>query len=708
VLAVLLLAVGCEFKSDDFSAPTLGTRWKVVDPVGDGTVALGSSPEGPSLELTVPAGTNHDPWTPNESLRAVQRVDDGDLGIEAKFDSVPSERYQTQGLLFQEDLDTFLRFDYFWNGSTLRAFVAVLDDGIITPLLNTAVPVGPSLYLRVDRTGDTWSLATSVDGDTWVGRTTFDRALALDSVGVFAGNFAPPGGSAPAYTARVDYVFNTARPIEDEDGAGTGRHLEVEIEGGGSVTREPDQPTYDDGQEVVLTAVADPGWAFVGWSGAASGSDNPTVVTIEGPTTVGASFTLLPDDQPPQISDLVIDATSSGAQVEFTTDEFALGAVSYGLTPALELGVVDELTPAQAHDLSITGLDADTEYHLHVSATDAAGNSSTSDIVTFTTAANTGPMIDVWYGDTQAAGVPGRPQTWVNIVGNVSDPFGVASLSYSLNGGPPQPLSLGPDTRRLLEPGDFNVEIDFDALAPGANTVEIVALDDLGAPTSRVVTVLQQGTGPWPLPYATSWATASSVTEQAHVIDGRWSLDGATVRTEHVGYDRLLAIGDRTWSNYEVTVPITLQAVEPLNQPPSNGAALGLLVNWQGHSAVGSEQPRRGFEPLGAYASFRWGPTGSRRWQLIGSFGQPQSGQSNPVWNVGETYILKVRSETVAEGLRVSMKYWLAGTAEPAAYQLTSLDADTNASGSVVLLAHHVDAAFGDVVVEPLGGGAGG
>ena len=78
------------------------------------------------------------------------------------------------------------------------------------------------------------------------------------------------------------------------------------------------------------------------------------------------------------------------------------------------------------------------------------------------------PIIDVWYGLNQEFGQIGRPQEWVNIVGNVSDPDGadITSLTYSLNGGPPLPLSIGRDNARLEKTGDFNAEIDADDLIP--------------------------------------------------------------------------------------------------------------------------------------------------------------------------------------------------------------------------------------------------
>ncbi len=67
--------------------------------------------------------------------------------------------------------------------------------------------------------------------------------------------------------------------------------LAVTIEGSGSVAIEPIQATYIYGTEVTLTATADPSWSFAGWSGDASGSDNPLTFAIQGDTSITALFT---------------------------------------------------------------------------------------------------------------------------------------------------------------------------------------------------------------------------------------------------------------------------------------------------------------------------------------------------------------------------------------------------------------------------------
>ncbi|MBW3547778.1 MAG: DUF1349 domain-containing protein, partial [Actinobacteria bacterium] len=201
------------FVSDDFSSTPLDPRWTVVDPVGDGTVAITGTEVGDGhLELSVPAGTSHDAWKTNRSLRAMQAAADEDFEVEARFDSLPSARYQMQGVLVEQDADDWLRFDFFHDGKSLRAFAAKTVAGSSTALINVSVPSGSPLYLRVARQGGQWTMSYSYDGSAWTTAGSFSHALAVSAIGPFVGN-AGSSGTQPAFTASVDYFFNTASPI---------------------------------------------------------------------------------------------------------------------------------------------------------------------------------------------------------------------------------------------------------------------------------------------------------------------------------------------------------------------------------------------------------------------------------------------------------------------------------------------------------------
>jgi len=60
----------------------------------------------------------------------------------------------------------------------------------------------------------------------------------------------------------------------------------------GSITKNPDQLTYDYGTTVQLTAVPNTGYNFVNWSGDTSGGANPITILIDGDKNITANFSI--------------------------------------------------------------------------------------------------------------------------------------------------------------------------------------------------------------------------------------------------------------------------------------------------------------------------------------------------------------------------------------------------------------------------------
>jgi PKD repeat protein len=685
--------------SDDFNAPLLDGIWTFQDPVGDGSYELvGAGTSDARLRLSVPAGTNHDVWTGgNRSVRVMQPALDDDFEIEVKFESLPTQRFQLQGLLIEQDPQNFLRVDFYSDGSVLRLFAARFVNGVPTTLRSQTITAAPTLYLRLTRQGDTWTPQYSYDGVSWIGVSGFTHALAVTSVGVFAGN----AGGNPAFTAVVDYFFNTAAPIVPEDGLaclpGELFSLTTTVFGPGSVQRTPDQATYGCGETVTLTAQPQPGAEFTGWGGALSGTTTPVGLTLEADTTVTADFAA--DTTPPVISNVQVTAGQTAATVSWTTDEPSTGVVAYGETPAYELGSADSPL-GTSHSVSLTALAAGTGHHYQIQATDAAGNTASTADLSFTTSGGQGgnspPVIDVWYGPYQPFGYLGVPQRWINVLGNVSDPDGISSLSYSLNGGPARPLSIGPDDRRLAEAGDFVIEIDYMELAPepGLNDVVIAATDSLGSTSLETVTVDFGNSGPWPQPYTIDWDTQASVQDAIQVVDGNWVVTSQGVRTLQIDYDRLLAVGDLDWQSYEITVPITIHGSEP-SGPLSGAPGVGIILRWTGHtdSPVVCAQPHCG-----------WLPSGPIGWWRSGRFTLDDEWDPSVSLQVGVTYVWKMRVQSTQANGQVyhsySLKVWQDGETEPTQWNLTKTYAGgLVTSGSALLIAHHMDVTFGDLTV---------
>jgi hypothetical protein len=209
----------------------------------------------------------------------------------------------------------------------------------------------------------------------------------------------------------------------------------------------------------------------------------------------------------------------------------------------------------------------------------------------------------------------------------------------------------------------------------------------------------------WPSTYTVDWSTVTDIQDVAQVVDGQWTVNGDTVATGETGYDRLIAIGDRTsYRDYEITAPVTILALDPDN--PDSTYAVGFLVRWQGHSVRDDSQPAWGYFPLGALGLYRWDGNHGRLWMAGNNYTEIVEDASGKTLQLGVPYVFKARVQTTPEigGSTYSLKVWREGDPEPANWDLTLQTGEEDLSaGSVLLLAHYVDAAFGTVTITPLG-----
>ena len=99
--------------------------------------------------------------------------------------------------------------------------------------------------------------------------------------------------------------------------------LTTSVTGQGTISAQPNQPAgYFIGQQVTLTATPAVGWAFVAWSGDASGTSPTTTITIAGATNVTAAFTQLP---PVTLTTSTAGNGTGTIQINPDKDEYAVG-----------------------------------------------------------------------------------------------------------------------------------------------------------------------------------------------------------------------------------------------------------------------------------------------------------------------------------------------------------------------------------------------
>lgn len=204
--------------SDNFDEPSLNTSlWKLENPLGDGTVSM----SGSGVTLNVPRGSNHDLWTSgNNAVRIVQPVANGDFSVDARFQSAVEIGNQDEGILVEQDGSDFLRFDIEYQSSIGPVlFAAGINGANPTTFFSTPIslPKGP-VVLRLARSGNAWTASWSTDGTNFTVAGNFTFGLNVAAVGPYAGSSNVTAADTPAFTATVDYFFNTANPIANQDG----------------------------------------------------------------------------------------------------------------------------------------------------------------------------------------------------------------------------------------------------------------------------------------------------------------------------------------------------------------------------------------------------------------------------------------------------------------------------------------------------------
>lgn len=224
--------------------------------------------------------------------------------------------------------------------------------------------------------------------------------------------------------------------------------LLTSVSGSGSVTRQPNQPTYHYGDGVTLTATAATGWHFVGWSGDLSGSTNPATLTITGNRSVVATFA-------PNEYTLTVNV-GSGGSVTRSPDRpsYTHGTVvTLTATPAPGWrfvgwsgdlsGSANPATMTMNGNRTVTATFAQIEYTLNVTT---VGGGSVSrnpsqatyhygDLVNLTAIADEGWQFSAWSGDLTGSTNP----TAFTIYGHQAVTATFTRLGYTLetavNGG---------------------------------------------------------------------------------------------------------------------------------------------------------------------------------------------------------------------------------------------------------------------------------
>jgi peptidoglycan/xylan/chitin deacetylase (PgdA/CDA1 family) len=93
-----------------------------------------------------------------------------------------------------------------------------------------------------------------------------------------------------------------------------------------------------------------------------------------------------PDTTAPVISNVTVSATANSATITWTTNEASDSKVEYGSTKAFDLTAKTDSAMTTSHSVTLTDLTASTMHNYRITSKDAAGNTTTSDELSFVTA----------------------------------------------------------------------------------------------------------------------------------------------------------------------------------------------------------------------------------------------------------------------------------------------------------------------------------
>ena len=192
--------------------------------------------------------------------------------------------------------------------------------------------------------------------------------------------------------------------------------LTVNATSGGSVN--PSTGTYNANEVVNVTATPDAGYQFDGWSGDASGTDNPLAVTMDANKTITATFSEIP---PVQFG-LTVNATSGGSVNPSTGTYNANEVVNVTATPDAGYqfdgwsgdasGTDNPLAVTMDANKTIMATFSEIQFGLTVNATSggsvnpSTGTYNANEVVNVTATPDAGYQFDGWSGDASGTDNP--------------------------------------------------------------------------------------------------------------------------------------------------------------------------------------------------------------------------------------------------------------------------------------------------------------
>ena len=150
------------------------------------------------------------------------------------------------------------------------------------------------------------------------------------------------------------------------------------VTGSGSVTKSPDQTSYDHGTSVQLTATPATGWHFTGWFGDLSATTNPATITMDGDKTTTGTFAIDPFTITPSAGPNGSISPANPQTVDYD------GNLTFTITPNTGYHVLDVLVDGS----SVSAVTSYTFTNVRAAHTIAASFAINTYTLTYTAGAN--------------------------------------------------------------------------------------------------------------------------------------------------------------------------------------------------------------------------------------------------------------------------------------------------------------------------------
>ena len=203
----------------------------------------------------------------------------------------------------------------------------------------------------------------------------------------------------------------------------------------GTVVKNPNQPNYNAGTNVQLTATANAGYIFTSWSGDATGSVNPLTVTMNANKNITANFTPIPAVGPQPINlgtagDFSILTKAGISTTGITSVEGNIGVSPAAATAITGFGLIMDTDGESSHTPIVTGKVYASDY---AAPTPAKMTTAVNDMETAFTTANglttPAPIVNLYAGDISGRILPAGLYKW-------STGVLISNAGVSLTGGP--------------------------------------------------------------------------------------------------------------------------------------------------------------------------------------------------------------------------------------------------------------------------------